>query len=157
MVAPVAYLSADKVEPLGGAGLRGWVCRWKSGMGPKAGLRLAKQPDALLPAFDDPGFPWTQQGQIMLMVSSEVSTLGFAPGSIRALMEDGWLDLAPDLEKQGLMAVARPGVDGAVLGVLCANRPAQDSLLTAFAHAAGGAGLGWTLLEEAAFKAHLAA
>lgn len=163
-VANVAYLSPAKWAishammdwaPLKRGGLLGWFRCMMRGVGPQAGLCRAKQPDDLLRAFDVPGFPWTMQGQVMLLQSPGIALGGVEVSAILSLMEDGWMDVATGLGRQGLMAVARPGVDGAVLGVFCTTPQIQATLLTAFAEAAGEAGVGWAVLTEDAFKAHL--
>lgn len=163
-VATVAYLSTHKPAALVdstvwkpfGVGLRRWIGRLTLGVGRSAGLCFAKQPDEMLPAFDDPGFPWTMQGQVMLLVSPGGALAAVEPSSILPLMEDGWIDMAANLQRQGVMAVARPGVDGAVMGVFCMNPQVREALLAALADAAHRAGVGWALLAEAAFKEHLA-
>lgn len=163
-VANVAYLSPNKWAvphkmtdwaPLKRGFLLERVRCLMGGRGREVGLCCAKQPDDLLPAFDVPGFPWTMQGQVMLLVSSDAVMRGVESSTIFPLMEDGWMEGATNLERQGLMAVARPGVDGAVLGVFCTSSRIQDTLLDAFADAAVEAGVDWAVLTETAFKARL--
>ncbi len=101
-------------------------------------------------AFDDEGFPWWLQGQVLLLSSPDGAPPDVSAPTVTALFEDDWAEQAARLTALDVQGVVRPGVDGDLAGVLTLTEALEKSLLDALEREARLAGLSWAIVPEAA-------
>ena len=109
--------------------------------------------------FDDPGYPWWNQGQLVLVSPAGASApdfdrIGFNPASLfgRDCSESFGL-----LQPLGVQAMLCPGVDGDVAGLLCASTEIRDRFEAILSHHAQEFGVLLQHVSEAEFAEGLAA
>jgi hypothetical protein len=112
-----------------------------------AELPLVSTTDARIAAslFDDAAFPWWAQAQAILLSSSSTPpTLTESWPALARLFTPAWADALAGLRAVGIEAIARPSVDGDVVGFACATTQVRDRLRGCLFRAAGEAGLAAT-------------
>lgn len=106
-------------------------------------------------AFDDPGFPWWMQGQVLV-----VTDRGVVPeltlSRTLELVEPQAPIAASLLESLRIRALLRPGVDGAVAALSCTSSSIRSQLLASIEHAAKAAGLHCRAVDEPGLMESLA-
>jgi hypothetical protein len=98
--------------------------------------------EAVARLFDDSGFPWWHRAQFALLSSGDgPPDLADRWTSLALLLTPRWAEALAGLRSAGILAVARPGVDGDVVGFACASPEARDGLRRSLFEAAAAAGL----------------
>ena len=116
----------------------------------RATLVSTRDPATLVRAFDDGGFPWWLQGQVMLLSNPTAQRPpDFRFRAVRQLTDDRWLEEATSIP--GLTGVLRPGVDGAMAGIQTLNAGLRALLLDAFESQSQAAGVSFEIVDEATF------
>ena len=110
-----------------------------------------RNPDTVMQAFEDPGYPWWMQGQVLLLSSPNAPPPEIERNQFLALFRDDWAREAQALAPFGIVAVVRPGVDGAVAGLLSLTTGFNDIVLQALEHEARLALFDWSVLSEEAY------
>jgi hypothetical protein len=90
--------------------------------------------------FNDPDYPWWNQGQFALISPPDVSPpeLEKIAYDLTALFGLKWCEGLSSLGPVGVVAILRPGVDGDVAGLICASWEMRDrfeGILSRHAHA----------------------
>ena len=115
------------------------------GMPHHAALVCSRQPTTIARAFDDAGFPWWLQSQVLLLTAPDAPPPEITPAQASDLLDEAWARQADVLQRAGLVAVARPGVDGDVMGLLALDDTFLDRFIDALGVQARLSGLGWEL------------
>ncbi len=109
--------------------------------------------------FDDPGYPWWNQGQFVLVSPAGASApnfdrIGFNPATLfgRDCSEGFGL-----LQPLGVQAMLCPGVDGDVAGLLCASAELRDRFEAILSRHAQESDVSLQHVSEAGFVEGLAA
>lgn len=134
------------LTPLGSA--RRLVARLR-GAPDLMGLRSTIQATSAQQLFDDGGFPWWLQAQTAVLSPGDAPPPDIDTGVWPALFDERWIETASAQHDARIDAVVRPGVDGAVAGILTWQDATQSRLLAALSHEATGAGLAWNECDEA--------
>jgi hypothetical protein len=138
------------IRELNGPGVvKGLVAKMR-GTPVDAALVSTRQPDVAMRAFDDAGFPWWLQGQAILLSKPDADPPDVDEPTLLALFEDDWAERAAGLAAIEVQGVVRPGVDGAVAGMLALREDLDRSLLDALERETRLAGLTWSIVPEAA-------
>lgn len=108
--------------------------------------------------FDDPGYPWWNQGQFVLLSPADTSPpdfdkIAFNPAT---LFEREWSEGLGDLQRLAVQAILRPGVDGDVAGLLCASTEVRDRFEAILSRSAEDVGMSVQYTSEAEFIEALA-
>ena len=111
-------------------------------------LTSTRQPDTALHLFDDTGFPWWMQGQVVLLSGAETPPPDIDSDALFALFEAEWTESASSLAAAGIAGIMRPGVDGDVAGLLSLTDAFESVVLAALERETLRAGLEWSLLSE---------
>jgi hypothetical protein len=123
---------------------------WKRAPGP-TDLTSTTDPQTLMQAFDDATHPWSMQGQVLLISTSEDASPGIDRKQLLAVLENEWSGTANQLSSLGVIGVVRPGVDGDLAGLLTLTADARDSSLAALERETRRASFDWSVLSEEAF------
>lgn len=110
-----------------------------------------RNPDSVTQAFDDPGYPWWMQGQVLLLSAANATPPEIERNQLLALFEEEWTRDAQALAPAGIVGVVRPGVDGDVAGLLSLSPAFDEIVLQALEHEARLALFEWSVLTEEAF------
>jgi hypothetical protein len=116
---------------------------------PNPVLISTENPDRSLSLFDDPAFPWWQQGQLVLLSEKGIAPPTTDRDAVVAVFGADWSNAADELIDHGFLAVIRPGVDGDVMGIRLAEDVFEARLLEALASAATAAEFEWRVATEA--------
>jgi hypothetical protein len=151
-------LKGDAIKTLANEGLASRVAAKLRGAPSDIALVSTRHPETAMRLFDDAGFPWWQQGQIVLLVGedaphrdSERADLGaWNKDTVLDLFDDDWTTRAAPLASNGVAAVVRPGVDGDVAGLLALTEGFLHPALEAIARQARLAGFDWEMVPEKA-------
>jgi hypothetical protein len=100
--------------------------------------------------FDDPGFPWWMQGQIVLISAAEPSA-ALNRLTLLKLMNPMQPMRGADLRALSLKAVVQPGVDGDVAAIMSADTETDAAIVAAIESSARDAGFQWRTVPEAEF------
>src|SRR5262249_39298672 len=119
-------LKGDAIKTLASKGLASRIAAKLGGGPPEIALVSTRHPGTAMRLFDDAGFPWWQQGQIVLLVGADQSQRDaereeletFDKEALLGLFDDEWTTRAASLAATGVKGVLRPGVDGDVAGLL---------------------------------------
>jgi hypothetical protein len=148
--------AGDLVRSLGYGGL---VERIRNAVGhvpATIALLSTRRPESAARAFDDEGFPWWLQGQVVVLSSPEAAPPDIDRVTVLSLLTDDWSKRAANLAPAGIAGVMRPGVDGDVAGLLSLTVAFETALLAALEKETSRAGFDWAVLEEDAFSEWLA-
>jgi hypothetical protein len=101
--------------------------------------------------FEEAKYPWTQQGQMVLLSARGASPPNLSPREVRAVMERD-----PEIAQQaGFMGALLPGVDGDVAGLWVFDAAAKQSLIDAMRTQCAAAGWHFEVLAEDEFREKL--
>ena len=115
-------------------------------------LVSTRSADVAAQLFEDPGFPWWLQGQIVLLSDPDATPPDVDGPTMLTLLDDDWAARAAALAAAGVHAGVRPGVDGDVAGVLALSDAFDVKLLESLEREARGAGLTWDVVAEASLS-----
>lgn len=114
------------------------------GHGTAITLVCSRRPAAIEEMFEAPAFPWWLQSQVLLLSAPETPPPEVTPAQALALLEPDWAVRAAALRNRGVLAVARPAVDGDALGLLALDDVFAERLLASLATQAQAAGVAWS-------------
>ena len=114
------------------------------GHGAAITLVCSRRPEAIAEMFEAPAFPWWLQSQVLLLSAPDAPPPDVTPAQALALLEPGWAVRAAALRSRGVLAVARPAVDGDALGLLALDEVFAERLLASLATQAQAAGFAWS-------------
>jgi hypothetical protein len=137
------------IRPLDAAGVLEQLAARLRGGRSGGTLISTRQPEVLVSAFADGGFPWWLQGQVLLLSTPEGPPPDVTGAALWALFEDGWTVQTATLATSGVLGVVRPGVDGAVAGALSLSGEFDATFLAALERETRLAGLTWSPVREA--------
>jgi hypothetical protein len=108
--------------------------------------------------FDDSGYPWWAQGQFVLLSPKAASAPDFTQIEFNpaALFEREWPECFGKLQRLGVQAILRPGVDGDVAGLLCASIDVRHRFETILSRSVEEFGVSLQYVGEAQFAGALA-
>ena len=149
-------LDGDLARRVGDDGLMGRVSSIVSDVPSAIDLLSTLRPETAAQAFDDAGFPWWLQGQVLILSSARSAAPDIDHATLLSLLTDGWPKRAMELEKHGILGVVRPGVDGDVAGVFSLTIAFETLLLATLERESSRAGFHWMELTEADFSEQLA-
>jgi hypothetical protein len=129
--------TAPSPSPVGAA-----IARLRGQRGPVA-LMCSQRAVTIARAFGDATFAWWLQSQVMLLSALDGPPPSVAPDTALTLLGEDWAARARALRDCGVVAVARPAVDGDALGLLMLDNGIGERLLAAITLASRGSGLGW--------------
>ena len=109
----------------------------------RATLVCSQHAATITRAFGDATFAWWLQSQVLLLSARDALPPPIAPDTALALIGDDWATRARALRDRGVLAVARPGVDGDLLGLLMLDHDIGKRLLAALTLACRECGLDW--------------
>ena len=115
-----------------------------------ATLISTRDPDIASRIFEDAGFPWWLQGQVVLLSNPDADPPAVDEPTLLALFENDWTRRGAALGSIGVEGVVRPGVDGDVAGILTLTDTFDARLLESLERDARGAGLTWAPVSETA-------
>jgi hypothetical protein len=136
---------------------RGIASRLGSALGRAPGKFWAvttSEPDVVSGLFDDPGFPWWLQGQLVV-VSTGDSSPDLDREALLAFVDPAKSLTRGDLSSLGAVAVLRAGVDGDVAGIVSSSPGVEATVIESLQVAASEAGYAWLMLDEADFASAL--
>ncbi len=115
--------------------------------GPRAAVALVctTRSARIAKAFDDSNFAWWLQSQVLLLSPLAAAPPAIAPDTVLALLGDDWATRAAALRRHGVVAVARPAVDGDGLGLSALEEGLAERLITAIERETRAAALGWSV------------
>ncbi|MGJ4939410.1 hypothetical protein ACQR1W_02470 [Bradyrhizobium sp. HKCCYLS1011] len=106
--------------------------------------------------FDDAGYPWYAQAQVVLLSSTDAPPPAYEAIASQPAALFSWLGGVAGLARAGVQAMLRPGVDGDVAGLFCASRDVREVFETALSGQALALGMPVQHVNEAALMAGLA-
>jgi hypothetical protein len=141
----------DLVRALSGKGLGARIAATLRGTPSDITVVSTRREKTAMRLFDDAGFPWWLQGQVVLLSEADAPAPEIDEDSLLALFGEDWTAHAASLAPVGIDGVMRPGVDGDVAGLLCRSDAFEDAALAALEGETKRAGFEWALLSEEAF------
>jgi hypothetical protein len=114
-------------------------------------LMSTRRPETAAGLVDDAGFPWWQQGQLVLLSKADAPPPDIDGDTLLALFEDDWTQRAALLGPGGIEGILRPGVDGDVAGLLSLTDAFEQVVLEVLESETRHDGFDWALLPEKAF------
>jgi len=149
-------LKGDAISTLASKGMASRFAAKLRGVPPEIALVSTRHPDTAKRLFDDAGFPWWQQGQIVLLAGEEPSQRDSEREDLAAwdretvldLFGDDWTTRAVPLASRSITGVVRPGVDGDVAGLLSLTEGFLHTALEALARQTRLAGFDWAVIPE---------
>jgi hypothetical protein len=142
----------DLVRALTGQGIAGRLIAKLKGTPPNITLTSTRSAETAMRLFDDAGFPWWMQGQVVLLSEPEAAPPDVDVAALLALFEDDWTKQAAALRPVGVKGAMRPGVDGDVAGVLSLTDAFDQAVLAALERETRLAGFDWAVVPESAFR-----
>ena len=144
-------LGDDLVRLVAGSGIGERFVATLSGTPSGIALLSTRRPETAMRLFDDEGFPWWLQGQIVLLSKPDAAPPDVGEEALLGLFEDDWTDGAGSLTQVGIEGFVRPGVDGDVAGLLTLTDAFEEVVLAALERETRDAGFEWAPLSESAF------
>jgi hypothetical protein len=123
------------------------------GRPPDIVLMSTRRPETAMRLFDDAGFPWWLQGQVVLLSGPDAPPPEIDEESLLALFGEEWTEHAASLAPVGIESIVRPGVDGDVAGLLSLTEASEQVVLAALERETRHAGFEWALVPEKVFEA----
>jgi hypothetical protein len=114
-------------------------------------LLTTRREETVIRLFEDAGYPWRLQGQIVLLSAPDAAPPDIDRQTLLSFIGDDWTKHAEQLRSIGIHCMLRPGVDGDIAGVLTLTKESKQALLDALAHQAQLAKFDWRLLSEKEF------
>ena len=136
----------DEVRVLPGRSVRGRITARLRGLPSVVMLISTRQPASAMRLFDDPGFPWSLQGQLALLSRPDAPPPPIDERTLLALFGD---DRAS--HTAGLEGILRPGVDGDVAGLWSLAESFEQTTLAALERETRAAGFDWAMVTEDVF------
>jgi hypothetical protein len=135
----------------GGIRLRDWV------RPPQLPLRSTIRETSALGLFDDPFYQWWNQTQFTLVSHQNAPPpkVSDAAASLAELFTPRWATTISTMQRRGVDAILRPGVDGDVIGCICSSEQARREFEQSLELAAGDFELGCRLVREEEFESLL--
>jgi hypothetical protein len=140
---PSSEVADDCTQAIAPPGLFGGALAKLRGQGGPAALVCSQRAATVERAFIDPGFAWWLQSQVLLLSALDAPAPSVVPEAVLALLREDWSTRARALHPHGVLAVARPAVDGDALGLLVLESSVGERLLRAIAGECVAAGLDW--------------
>lgn len=125
-------------------GLAPIIARLRGERAPVA-LVCTRQAATIANAFGDAQFAWWLQSQVLLLSALDAPPPAVTPDDALALLDADWATRALALGRVGVLAVARPAVDGDAMGLLALQGDTVDRFIAALAEQAREAGYAWEL------------
>jgi hypothetical protein len=144
-------LDDDLIRGLTGKGLGGRIVAKLRGNPADIALMSTRRPETAMRLFDDAGFPWWLQGQVVLLSEPGAPPPEIDEESLLALFGEEWTTHAASLAPVGIEGILRPGVDGDVAGLLTLTDAFEQVVLGALERETRRAEFDWALLPEKAF------
>jgi hypothetical protein len=144
-------LDDDLVRALTGKGLGGRIVAKVRGTPAEIALMSSRRPETVMRLFDDAGFPWWLQGQMVLLSELDAPPPDIDEESLLALFGEEWTKHAASVAPIGIEGIVRPGVDGDVAGLLSLTEAFEQVVLAALERETRLAGFDWALLPEKTF------
>lgn len=149
-------LKGDAIRTLASKGIASRVAAKLKGAPSEIALVSTRHPETAMRLFDDAGFPWWQQGQIILFAGEEPPQRegerddagALDKQTVLDLFDDDWTARAMPLVSKGVTGVVRPGVDGDVAGLLSLTEGFLHTALEAVARQARFAGFDFEIVPE---------
>jgi hypothetical protein len=152
----VAFLSSrrDLVESrthtITAASIRERTRAVVSGAPARLELATTDDPGTVQALFEDPAYPWTMRGQVVLLGRSlDPARIDWT--FMEALLNDQWRQLTEQLISAGVEGVLRPGVDGDVLGFYELAVGFNEQAVAFLSHAARARGVHVESVPDAVF------
>ncbi|GCB05043.1 hypothetical protein PSUB009319_26740 [Ralstonia sp. SET104] len=158
-VATVSFLTSEtsitdsgRQYALGSGGIAEYLrSRWMRAP-TQVTLQATTDAQTAIRLFDDSGYSWHLQGQVAILSTEHADIASLDRKTVLSLIGPDWTMEATALTAKGITAVLRPGVDGAVIGVLCLDDTFAQALTAALERETNAAGFGWTMLTETEFE-----
>ncbi len=144
-------MDGDLVRVLTGKGFGERIVARLKGKPPDITVMSTRRPETAMRLFDDPSFPWWQQGQVVLLSDPDAPPRDIDEETLLALFGENWTQHAASLAPIGIAGILRPGVDGDVAGLLSLTDAFDQAVLAALVSETQGAGFKWALMPEEAF------
>jgi hypothetical protein len=141
----------DQVRTLTGRGLAARIAAKLKGTPSDLTLVSTRRPETARRLFDDAGFPWWMQGQVVVLSKADAPPPDIDEDTLLALFGDDWTSHAPALGAVGIEGIVRPGVDGDVAGLLSLTVSFEEAVLGVLEGETRRAGFDWAVLTEDAF------
>lgn len=135
----------DRIRLLPAAGVRAQLEAMLKG---DIVLVSTRRPETAHSLFDDGGYPWWLQGQIVLLSAADAGPPDITREQFLALHGEDWAERAGRLAKAGVDAVVRPGVDGSVAGLLSLSEPFEQTLLQTCEAECRRVAIDWEVVTE---------
>lgn len=119
-----------------------------AGQPDRLGLMATRNADTAARMFDVVGFDWALQEQLALLSVPEALPPVLDRATILDLFSEGWLQRCAEFEDGPVRAVLRPGIDGDVAGLFCADSRVESRILKALADACRASGTAWSEAED---------
>lgn len=145
--------NGDHIRRFGQPGVAGRLLPKLSGAPSVFGLCSTTRPESAARLFDDGGFPWWLQGQVVVLSPVEGPPPNLSEATWRSLFNEDWLQAAMMLDANGVEGVLRPGVDGDVAGLFTWTETIERAILNAMELEARAAALECVDVPEAGFAA----
>lgn len=137
----------DEIRVLSSRSMRGRIAARLRGLPPAVMLISTRQPASAVQLFDDPGFPWSMQGQLALLSRADAPPPPIDERTLLALFSDEWATHTA----AGLEGILRPGVDGDVAGLWSLTDSFEQAILGALERETRAANFHWALVPEELF------
>jgi hypothetical protein len=144
-------LDDDLIRLLTGKGFGGRIVAKLKGTPAEIPLMSTRRPETAMRLFDDAGFPWWLQGQVVLLSEPDAPPPEIDEGSLLTLFGEEWTERATSLAPVGIEGIVRPGVDGDVAGLLTLTDAFDQVVVAALERETRRAEFDWALLAEETF------
>lgn len=121
------------------------------GTPPDIALMSTRRSETAVRLFDDAGFPWWLQGQVVLLSEPEAIPPDIDEDALVALFEEDWTRHVRPLGPVGVVGILRAAVDGDAAGLLTLTDGFEEVVLAALERETLRAGFDWALLPEGEF------
>jgi hypothetical protein len=145
-------LDDDLIRVLTGKGFGGRIVARLRGTPPDTTLMSTRRPEKATRLFDDAGFPWWLEGQLVLLSGPDAPPPDIDEETLLALFGEEWTKHAASLDAVGVEGIVRPGVDGDVAGLLSIADAFEQVVLAALESETRRAGFDWEVLPEKVFE-----
>ena len=144
-------LDGDQVRALTGKGIGKRIAAKVKHAPPELTLMSTRRAKTAMRLFDDGGFPWWLQGQVVVLSAPVALPPDLNEADLLSLFDEDWARRAASLAGLDVDGVVRPGVDGDVAGLLSLTQPFGERVLAALEHEARAEGFEWDVVSEVAF------
>jgi len=148
--------SGDLFLNLGSGGLMERVSALVKNLPSEIILISTLSPESVAPLFNDPGYPWWLQGQIVLLSETENSAPKIDRKTMLNLLNGDWNNEIPKLLSLGIQGLFAPGVDGAVAGFYSFSEVFKELFFSEIQQQCKRLEVGWTECAEKEFSDYLA-